>query len=588
MTTYETCRLLHVSKKPQRAWRLITLAAIALLSLPSALKGQTTDQKPSVGEATINETLISGLIEAWGPCSGACPFDLNHDGMVNSHDLTLLVISEPVVLQNIGMESPIVDGMVKPPGIPAPRTVPRSAERPDLFGAANRIVMPPLDVPQLVLEDDLEEGLGPLRMGVVQEFPAQTTDRSGLWAELDDGGWLWTMSFRATGARAVRLRVSPWNPPAGAELIVYAPGDPAAVRGPFRARLQPNANRLWTPTIYAEEVRLEYFLPPAVPRPAAGAHIGVDALLNQYRPLHGDRGGPLPCHRDVSCFSAWQTAADAVGALSYVTNQFGFFCSGAMIGRVGGDMTPLFTTAVHCGVDAGNADSALVTWFYQTDSCNGNPPNLNSLPQTPGVALLVNDAPDDYTLLGLSTQDTSGVTFAGWNAGTWNTDSSSTGIHHPRGSFKRITLGSYLQSADNCVPDATNPAYRTFNPDGLGELEPGSSGSPVFDNNQHIRGVLSCANWGCNENNTGVYGRLALAYALIWPYLDPRSSVYLDAGYVGDEFGTVNAPFNSLVEGYFAVREDGELVIEGGTYEGGFVMDKAMTLTGQGGIVHIE
>ena len=150
---------------------------------------------------------------------------------------------------------------------------------------------------------------------------------------------------------------------------------------------------------------MEYYLRDHGEHVPAGQPIWIDALLNQYRalPVQGeDEPRELNCHIDVSCYSGWQSAADGVGALSYVANPYGFFCSGAMFNRIPADFSPLFMTARHCGVNAGNVTSLLVTWFYQTDGCDGNIPNPANLPQTTGAVLLVNDANTDYTLVGLS------------------------------------------------------------------------------------------------------------------------------------------------------------------------------------------
>jgi hypothetical protein len=82
-------------------------------------------------------------------------------------------------------------------------------------------------------EDEAQRTLGPSRVGVVQEFDPHASGDSGLWTELADGGWLWTMAFHAPDAAAVRIRVRPWNPPVGAELIVYDGYDPAFRSGPL-------------------------------------------------------------------------------------------------------------------------------------------------------------------------------------------------------------------------------------------------------------------------------------------------------------------------------------------------------------------
>jgi len=487
-------------------------------------------------------------------------------------------------------DAPLTDAIAKPAGVDVvPRAEPRSMGRDDLFGGENRVVTPALDVEALLAEDEQQTELGAQRVGVVQGFEPVSSAEDGVWTELDNGeGWLWTYSFRATGAEAVRLRVDPFDPPLGAELIVYNPDVPDAVRGPITSTYQP-FNKLWTPTLYVEEVRLEYYLPSHVSPDDPDVHITVTSLLNQYRAAGGgpvQAGGALPCHLDVSCFDSWEFHANAVATTSFVSNEFGFFCSGAMMNRIGGDFTPFFTTAFHCGVDAGNADSLLTTWFYQTDACNGNVPDLNTLPQTQGITLLVNNNANDYTLVGLSSANTGGVTYAGWDAGGWSDNSASIGIHHPRGSWKRITFGTKDGLFNSCIGGA-DAGHAIFNDDGDGEVEPGSSGSPIFDSSARIRGTASCANWGCNEDNAATYGRFDQAWGVFSPYLNPTDPVYVDNSWGGNEQGTQSEPFDTVIEGVFAVLRDSNVFIDAGNYGENIRIDKAMTLNAQGGVVRI-
>jgi hypothetical protein len=253
--------------------------------------------------------------------------------------------------------------------------------------------------------------------------------------------------------------------------------------------------------------------------------------------------------------------------------------------RIGGDFTPLLTTAFHCGVRANNAASMLALWFFQTNSCNGTVPNLNTLPQTQGVTLLVLNNANDYTLVGLSPANLGGVLFSGWDAGTW-ADGASTIIHHPRGTFKRITFGTKNGTWGSCIGGA-GAGYAIINPDGSGEIEPGSSGSPIFDTSKRIRGTGSCANWACGVDNGATYGRFDLAWSVLWPFLSPTDPVYLNASFAGTETGTAANPFNTLMEGNFAVLRGSEIFMQAGSYSEQLVLDKAVTLTAVGGSVVI-
>jgi subtilisin family serine protease len=83
-------------------------------------------------------------------------------------------------------------------------------------------------------------------------------------------------------------------------------------------------------------------------------------------------------------------------------------------------------------------------------------------------------------------------------------------------------------------------------------------------------------------------GRLN-ASATLQDLLPRPSTVYVDGGYWGLEDGTAFHPFVRFAEGAVAVAEGGQLVIQNGTYaEGGLTIEKAMTISAQGGVVRIE
>jgi len=499
-------------------------------------------------------------------------------------------------------QAPALDGAIKPGELTKVlQPVPRSIGIPGIFDQTNLVETPRLEVQKLLDEDAAQTLLGPLRIGVIQEFSAITT-RQGKWMEIEDGGILWVAWFRAPGAISIRLRVKPWTPLLGGELIVYDAKDHAQVFGPFTRTTRRKSQEFWTPPIFSEEIRLEYYLPAWMKQRSDEAFLAVDAIANQYRSIPGTAatGGTLPrelsCHLDVSCYTAWSNEANGVGALTYVSSPTHgqFFCSGAMLNRLPQDFTPFFATARHCGGSDGwdqqEAESAFVFWFYQTPSCNGTPPNPATLPHTSGAILLVDDSNTDYTLLGLESSLPGGINHEGWDANYWSNNSAATGIHHPRGTYKRITFGTKTDDVTSCIPAK---AWRIYIPDGNGELEPGSSGSPVFDSDHRVRGAASCASWSCTSDDAIEYARFDLAFPLLEPYLYRNDAsewdVYVNGSYTGTEKGTVTQPFNTVEEGVFAVRKGTAytLYIEAGSYDEPMVIDKAMTLLSRNGVATI-
>ena len=166
------------------------------------------------------------------------------------------------------------------------------------------------------------------------------------------------------------------------------------------------------------------------------------------------------CHLDVTCYPEWSNSATGVARIAFERSEGSFICSGTLLNNNREDFTPYFLTAAHCVDTEEEARSTTAFWFYQTQTCNGELPDFQSVPYTEGARLLSTlggaDRPDgDMTLLQLEGDLPDGVWFQGWDADPQPIGAQVTGIHHPGsddwGFFKRISFGQI-------IPD---PGFRT-------------------------------------------------------------------------------------------------------------------------------
>ena len=72
-----------------------------------------------------------------------------------------------------------------------------------------------------------------------------------------------------------------------------------------------------------------------------------------------------------------------------------------------------------------------------------------------------------------------------------------------------------------------------------------------------------------------------------WTIFVCPAIVYVDHRHIGQEVGTQDRPFNTVAEGVNTVRSGGEVRIAGGSYPETMTINKALTLTSQGGTVDI-
>ncbi|MBI1790025.1 MAG: BACON domain-containing protein [Acidobacteria bacterium] len=233
-------------------------------------------------------------------------------------------------------------------------------------------------------------------------------------------------------------------------------------------------------------------------------------------------------------------------------------CSGALMATRNNSFKPYFLTAAHCVDSEAVARTVEAYWGYQTASCNAaRPAGKGTLKSSPGSNLLAAGGfgGGDYALL-LLKDVPSGVLFAGWDPGDPGSGSHFTGIHHPRGSYKRISFGTRIADTNVSVDGVPAPGSSFYTVVwNLGATEPGSSGSPAFTSPGIVAGTLSYGLVSPEICNLPVkisgYGRFSLAYPAMQAYLEDLPSSVVSPSPATLDFhganGTIAAPSRQTV-----------------------------------------
>jgi hypothetical protein len=178
-----------------------------------------------------------------------------------------------------------------------------------------------------------------------------------------------------------------------------------------------------------------------------------------------------------------------------------------------------FLTAFHCIENQTVASTLEFFWFYQTASCNGQPPFLDSVPHTIGGAdFLAGTTNSDFSFLRLRQHPPAGVTYMGWSTALPATTETLVCIEHPVGDYKRISFGN-LVDFDSGFLDIQWSS---------GVTEEGSSGSPLFNASQQVIGQLWGGSSDCTDP-TGIdsFGRFDVTYLTIQPWLDSTRPIFV-------------------------------------------------------------
>ena len=393
--------------------------------------------------------------------------------------------------------------------------------------AIHAIEFPPVDVPALLAEDAREAALGlPFRFGYPIERRLDM-NTAGTWSPLADGGRLWRLRLVCPGAYSINLVYDEFWLPRGARLFLYN-DDESSLLGAFTHRNNKPHGRFATGPTRGDACTLEYHEPPGVER---SGRITVARVIHGYRNVFdkldksfGDSGA---CNVNVNCpeGAAWEAQIRSVAMI--LTGGGWRLCSGALVNNVRNDFTPYFLTANHC---LGGEETWVIMFNYQSSSCaNVDGPTTDTVS---GTTLLAHNWDSDVALLRLSENPPPeyNVFYAGWSA-VDTAPPHTVCIHHPSGDIKKITFDNDPPVSATYGGTPANSHWKTVQYE-LGTTEPGSSGSPLFDDQQRIIGQLHGGTAACDgpepNDQPDFYGKFALSWnngasaaARLRDWLDP-------------------------------------------------------------------
>lgn len=420
-----------------------------------------------------------------------------------------------------------------------------------------------LDLDTLAAEDAIrDETPGtPKRFAIARKVDWNTAN-AGAWSQSPEGDWIWRLRVQAAEAAHLNFGFKRFALPPGAELNIVSTTGLNKV-GPYTVEHMLPHGQLWTPVVLGEEALLHL----RVPASGLGEVVLEFDSVNQGYRAFGARSKACKsgaCNTDVACLSTndpWNLPRRSVGAW---TRSGTDTCTGSLVNNTAGNRRMLFATATHCGVanDAAAA-TVLVYWNYESPTCRvpGSAASGQPIPlptsTTPGLRFVAQTANpfsgtapagdrSDFTLLELATpaaNNTFNLYWAGWDrrppaAGVMAcaapTDPASTAglcasIHHPGVDEKRITFVEQNMVLDNIASatgvhwradwDPTPPRLPNISPMPAtlppSVTEPGSSGSPLYNAQQRLVGVLSGGPSACGATGANLrdqYGGLFHAW----------------------------------------------------------------------------
>ena len=363
--------------------------------------------------------------------------------------------------------------------------------------------------------------------------------RDGIKTEIEGKGNIWQYKLTSVQSYSLGIFFTKFVLPSGASVFIYNENH-TQLAGAFTDLNNNSQNQLMISDFQGQQLIIEYFEPLVM---EFSGNLKIGFVSQAYKNIIKATSGRV----NINCpeGAKWQDVKHSVCRMTYNDTKYSYLCTGFLINNLRIDGTPYFETANHCISTAAEA-STLITYFnYENSTCTSSDAKLTS--SLSGATIKATSSYSDFTLLLLNEfpPESYSPYFAGWDA-SGKIPLNGTCIHHPAGVSKCISLGSKpAVSYDSAVQwtDANEKVISTTVPNThwmeifeIGTTEGGSSGSPMFNENQRAVGQLHGGN-----DNENYYGKFSLSWNFntasdkqlkIW--LDPDNSgkVVLDGTYM--------------------------------------------------------
>jgi len=373
------------------------------------------------------------------------------------------------------------------------------------------IEMPSFNLDSILREDAVNKGNMRGSYQFAHKFYTHIDINDGLKTVLPDGTTIQQIGIRSQGAYSINLLLRDFEIPPGGKLFVYN-ADHSHVIGSFDDRNNSPDKILPVQPIAGESIIVEYSEPADVP---FKGHFVISEVNHDYRDIFRrepgiDSGSAYSCMPDVLCSDA---ADETIRSTVLLIINGSVACTGSLLNNTANDGKPYLLTNVHCFVDDTStafptdmnyyndrAGTVIAFFNYNRPVCDANIKMKGSEEMTlAGAYARAFVSRKDIALLEFfnSPPNYYNAYFAGWNRDLTGTGTH-TNIHHPSGALKKYGM------TDGAISLATT--FNFFDSNSFwevpywttGSTAAGSSGSPLFDENNLVIGGLSSGNSLCS------------------------------------------------------------------------------------------
>lgn len=390
-----------------------------------------------------------------------------------------------------------------------------------------------IDTNSLLREDIEESRLGlPYRFGVGHLVDIGL--EQGRWTETSQGR-IWHLEINSPNAYSLNFIFDQYNLSQGSELMIFNRKGNMQM-GPFTSDLNNKFHYVPTDLIEGDDVIITLFEPKAV---KGSSKLHISKIVHGYKNTFNDSyanagyGQSSPCEINTNCPQGNDWINETNGISLIILGNGERLCSGSLLNNACQDLKPYLLTAFHCvdidtpdGLLSDSEKNAVGEWIfrfkYKSRTCSGGEGN-DYISFNGSVFKAAYQASDFalFELLKIPFANTQ-LYYNGWSRNT-SPPLSTTMLHHPKGDVMKISsdntgstsnplpINFYLDQNHSYIAPA-NSHWATIMTSG--GAEPGSSGSPQFNQDHLVVGQLHGGSGTCpGDNNFRQYfGRFDLSW----------------------------------------------------------------------------
>ena len=338
-----------------------------------------------------------------------------------------------------------------------------------------------------------------------------TPQNSGKWYATSKVN-VWQLRIRSTDAYSLNLIFDQFHLPENARLYLIS-AKTGEVKGAYTSENNSESNIFAIEPVEGDELTVQYEEPgdaafPGKLRISKVAHDFIGIVSDPRIP----RGVSGACNPNVNCdlVNGTENIRDAVCRIIIEGNEI---CSGTLMNNTSLDGTPYLLTAYHCINTEKEAQSTVFLFNFESPYCSSIIGDITR--SLSGSTLKASLNVLDFSLVRLNTIPPYNYRpyLAGWNRKN-SAPLSSLSIHHPQGDIKKVATDKDPASTAsfNSVGSYLANGFWQISRWEKGTTEVGSSGGPLFDQNQYLIGTLTGGAATCTLPTNDYFEKFALSW----------------------------------------------------------------------------